>query len=98
MRGSIFSGAFQKCPEQQLTCNVGELVLQGTDVSHIDVEEGSELGHRHAYPGDRNVGQATAAVHWEGEFKKKLCTSVGGQRTQMCVIGKLPSCCSLILE
>lgn len=98
MRRCIFSGAFQKCPEQQLTCHVGELVLQGADVRHIYIEEGSELGHRHAYPGDRNVCQATAAVHWEGELKKMLCTSVGGLRAQICVIGKLPSSCFFNLE
>lgn len=49
--------------EPPLTCHVGELVLQGADVGHIDVEEGAELGHGHADPGDGDVGQATAAVH-----------------------------------
>lgn len=49
--------------EPPLTCHVGELVLQGADVGHIDVEEGAELGHSHANPGDGDVCQATAAVH-----------------------------------
>lgn len=51
---------------KELTSDVGELILQGADVGHVDVEEGAELGHDHAYPGDGDVCQATAAVHWQG--------------------------------
>lgn len=49
----------------RLTSNVGELVLQGADVSYVDVEEGAKLGHDHAYTGDGDVCQATAAVNWQ---------------------------------
>lgn len=55
----------RKKKPQQLTSNVGELIFQGVDVSHVDVEEGAELGYDHAYPGDGDVCQATAAVHWK---------------------------------
>lgn len=51
------------CFEHPLTCYVGELVLQGADIGHINIEEGAELGHGHADPGDGDVCQATAAVH-----------------------------------
>lgn len=51
---------------QKLTSNVGELVLQGADVCHIDVEERAELWNDHTYPGDGDVCQATAAVNWQG--------------------------------
>lgn len=62
---SSFSAGFlcSTCFKNPLTCNVGELVLQGADISHINVEEGAELGHSHADPGDGDVCQATAAVH-----------------------------------
>lgn len=50
---------------KSLTSDVGELVLQGADVGHVDVEEGAELGHDLAYPGDGDVCQAAAAVHWQ---------------------------------
>lgn len=62
----LFSWASQMCFEHQLTRNIGKLILQGADISHIYVEEGAELGHSHTDPGDRDVCQATAAVHWEG--------------------------------
>lgn len=54
----------KKCFKRPLTCDVGQLVLQDADVGHVDVEEGSELGHGHAHPGDGDVSQAAAAVHW----------------------------------
>lgn len=77
------------CFERQLTCNVGELVLQGADIGHINVEEGAELGHRHADPGDGDVCQATAAVHWEGGggggWNQRHYACVGERhRMQMC--------------
>lgn len=46
-----------------LTRHVGELVLQGADVGHVDVEEGAELGNSHADAGDGDVRQAAAAVN-----------------------------------
>lgn len=49
--------------QHPLTCNVGELILQGADVGHVNIKEGAELGHGHANPGDGDVRQATAAVH-----------------------------------
>lgn len=55
----------KKISELKLTCDIGELILQGADVGHVDVEEGAELGHDYADPRDGDVCKATAAVHWQ---------------------------------
>lgn len=46
-----------------LTCDVGEFILKGADVSDVNVEEWPELRHGHTHPGDGDVCQAAAAVH-----------------------------------
>lgn len=53
--------------QQPLTCYIWELILQGADVSHIDIEEGPKLRQSNADPREGDVGQATAAVDWEEE-------------------------------
>lgn len=47
---------------QHLTCNIGELVLQRTDICNIDVKERAELWDSHTNARDRDVRQAAAAV------------------------------------
>ena len=58
---SMRSGGFV----QHLTCNIGELVLQRTDICNIDVKERAELWDSHTNARDRDVRQAAAAVHWK---------------------------------